>query len=233
MNRWFFLLLLTPTLSLTSIEKMFGSWESLYIQGKIMHSAFLYSAEGSFRSTESVKTDTEPTGKSYGIRTLLGRAALGYETSKNTNVFVGYLYQWSEPPYATRSLHENRGWQQFLARKVFKNEHSLILRTRLEERVSNIGAVMGIRFREQFKYNFVLTKSYSLIFSEELFMNLNSTDWGPMKGVDQNRIFFGVGYKWNRIFRMELGYLCQHLYREDAANRLINVFSLSLFVDHD
>ncbi len=63
--------------------------------------------------------------------------------------------------------------------------------------------------------------------------NLNNTDWGARSGFDQNRFFFGLGYKLNESgsLSLEVGYLNQYLYRRSATDRMNHIFSVNLFLN--
>ena len=59
----------------------------------------------------------------------------------------------------------------------------------------------GGRFRQFFKFNwpFAFHPAASLVSWDEVFVHLNSTDWGARQGFDQNRGFVGIGYRFNPI----------------------------------
>ena len=49
----------------------------------------------------------------------------------------------------------------------------------------------------------------SYVMSDELFVNVDQTDWGAHRGLDQNRLFVGVNWKVNKRCTLETGYLNQ------------------------
>jgi Protein of unknown function (DUF2490) len=72
---------------------------------------------------------------------------------------------------------------------------------------------MGHRLRQMFRVTMPLESApkFSLVGSNEVFMNLNRTDWGARSGFDQNRLFVGVGYGATSKLRLEAGYLNQYV----------------------
>ena len=107
-------------------------------------------------------------------------------------------------------------------------------RTRLEER-NNISQANAngpsVRFRQRLKYEYPFTKEWSGIASEEIFFNLNSVNWGPTQGFDQNRVFVGAGYKFNDIVKTEFGYMNQYVNRNLKSDFIDHQLSLNLFVN--
>lgn len=67
---------------------------------------------------------------------------------------------------------------------------------------------------------------------DEMFVHLNTTDWGAMQGFDQNRGFAGIGYRWQSHILTEIGYLNQYI---NAVNtdRMNHILSLNLFLDFE
>lgn len=57
--------------------------------------------------------------------------------------------------------------------------------------------------------------SYSVVVSNEYFLNLNNANWGPRRGFDQNRAFIGLGYNFTSKIRTEVGTVLE-LAREAA-----------------
>ena len=66
---------------------------------------------------------------------------------------------------------------------------------------------------------------------DEVFLNLNDTDWGANNGLDRNRIFGGIGWKPNSLdyCKAEVGYLNQFIYRKSATDRMDHLLSLNVF----
>ena len=54
-----------------------------------------------------------------------------------------------------------------------------------------------------------------LVAYDELFVNVNSLRGGPEAGIDQNRLFAGIGRQINEKMRAEIGYQLQYINRSD------------------
>lgn len=226
MKKLLLLLALLPAMATASTEDLFGTWGSVFLSGNIKNSNFLYYAEGSARATDNPKSIHDP---GFDIHGLVGRAGLGYQLNDNNKVILGYAYQYGEPPYAKTELNEQRAWEQHEYRVKFDNSDTLTFRTRLEERTVDISDDTAVRFREQVKLNHPLNSKWSLVASEEYFVNINDANWGPKDGFDQNRGFVGVGYKFNDNYRTEVGYLNQYMNRENNYDRQAHILSVSLY----
>jgi hypothetical protein len=81
------------------------------------------------------------------------------------------------------------------------------------------------------RFSHPLNKEWSLVGSNELFINANTVDWGPVAGFDQNRVFVGVGYKIDSSLRAEVGYMNQYINRDLNYDRDFHLLSLNLYVD--
>lgn len=155
------------------------------------------------------------------INQLLIRPGLEYRFNDHFSLFTGYLWQstYQYDPY--KVLHEHRTWQQILLEKNIKRL-SLINRSRLEQRYFENLSGTGNRLRHLVKGNFRLSKLFYLTTSNELFLNLNSVNDGPQRGVDQNRLFTGIGLKFGKNDRIEFGYQYQYVNRSDEFDDLAN-----------
>ena len=90
----------------------------------------------------------------------------------------------------------------------------------------NGGRETGLRLRQMLKANKPLeaNPNFSFILSDEMFLNLNDTDWGVRSGFDQNRLFLGAGYVFNPTVKLEAGYLNQYVNgaRIDRMNHILS-----------
>lgn len=107
-------------------------------------------------------------------------------------------------------LNEYRIWQQILWTVPEKN---LIFKARLEERYSFENNPWSIRFRERSYWTVPLTDYYSVVLSDEFFVNLNQVAWVVTKTFDQNRFFAGILKKFSDHTSVSLSYLNQYLSR--------------------
>lgn len=203
--------LLTATLTLVLLslpglatEKLMGSWNTLIINGTLIKdSPWRYYFDSALRETQRSKT--QDPDQHFVVGAALLRPALGYQLSPQSIVHIGYLYQFSEPPYASKEYHENRYWQQFQHLLKTENFGDFQNRIRLEQRTVDIGSGTCFRWRQNLKWSRPLSGDWSLIINEELFYNLNSASWGPRAGFDQNRLFLGPGLKLSENTKVELG----------------------------
>lgn len=148
------------------------------------------------------------------INQLLVRPGLEYRFTDHASLFTGYLWQSTYQYNPSKVLHEHRIWQQLLFEKDIKRLQ-LINRTRLEQRCFEDLGGTGNRLRHLVKGNLKLSKLFYLTTYNELFLNLNSVNDGPQRGVDQNRFFSGIGFKFGKNDRIEFGYQHQYVNRSD------------------
>ena len=157
------------------------------------------------------------------------RGGLGYALNAAWTVGAGYGYTRTNPPYTRASYTEHRGFQQ-LAWAGRAGDYTLNYRFRFEERFPNPGDEMGLRMRHQFRVSHPIRaiKPLSWVLGDEIFWNLNATDYGARPGFDQNRAFAGFGWQWSETTRSEAGYLHQFARRPGQADRVNHILALSL-----
>jgi hypothetical protein len=161
---------------------------------------------------------------------LLLRPGIGYALSDHSTVWIGYAHVTSYP-VGGDELQENRLWQQYMWSGPTPLG-SFTSRTRFEQRWQDNGDDTGGRFRQSFKFNwpFSFHPAASLVVWDEVFVHLNSTDWGARQGFDQNRGFAGFGYRWHPQILTEIGYLNQFI-STAKVDRMNHILSLNLFLD--
>jgi Protein of unknown function (DUF2490) len=167
------------------------------------------------------------------LNQMLVRPGIGYALTDRSTVFVGYAHVTNYPPVGGL-VQENRIWQQY----QWSGPTPLgafTTRSRIEERWQDNGSDTGVRFRELLKFNwpFSFHPAASFILANEVFVNLNNTDWGvptAKQGFDQNRGFAGIGYRFTPIILMELGYMNQYI-NTTTKDRMNNILSINLYLD--
>lgn len=161
----------------------------------------------------------------------LVRPGIGYTLNQQFSVWLGYAWVMTDPK-GRDETNEHRIWQQLIWKKQTPLGN-LMTRTRLEQRFLDNGNDTGWRFRQFIKYTHpVYTDHVYLSVWDEVFVNINSTDWGAHSGFGQNRVFAGLGFflDQQRHFRFELGYINQ-LVDNRGRNDLFNhIVSGSLFI---
>jgi hypothetical protein len=140
-----------------------------------------------------VQPRTRESGKE--MDQLLIRPGVGYALTDHSTVWIGYAHVTNYPVIGD-TIHENRMGQQY----QWSGPTPLgafTSRTRLEQRWQDNGNDTGGRFRQLFKFNwpFSFHPAASFVAWDEVFVNLNRTDWGARRGLDQNRGFAGLGYR--------------------------------------
>ncbi len=141
---------------------------------------------------------------------LLLRTGIGYNLSdNNNNLLLGYAYIYSEPYLSDgtkTSSYEHRIYQQFITRQAF-GRVSFQHRYRLEERF--LSNDFRLRFRYFLALNIALSKKTmsdkTIYFSayNEIFLNTEQNYF------DRDRIYGGLGYRFNKMLRLEMGWMTQ------------------------
>lgn len=154
------------------------------------------------------------------------RPGIGYRAAPGLDLWAGYARVTTQ--LDGPDIKENRAWQQasFSAGRLFGG--SLSGRSRLEQRFRSTGDDVGHRFRQFFRWSRPLNSDFSLVLWDELFLALNTTDWGQRDGFDQNRLFVGGAWHIAESIRLDAGYLHNRLGRS-GGKRTNHNLSLSLF----
>lgn len=160
------------------------------------------------------------------------RPGLGYAVSDRVTVFVGHALITAYPAGAADRT-ENRLWQQLTWNVAVEGDYRLQLRSRLEQRFVEDASDSGWRFRQFAKFTQAASadgRRYLSLF-DEVFFDLNDTDFGQHTGLRQNRAFVGLGWFLDeaRTIAFEGGYLNQWISRP-GDDRMNHALSLNLFV---
>lgn len=168
------------------------------------------------------------------LNTSIIRPALGWQATPNTSWWLGYARVTGHA--ADPNIKEDRIWQQALYRVGELAGGQLSARTRLEQRFRDEDNDVGVRLRQFFRWSkpyrqsSLSTASLSTVIANELFINLNDADWGQNDGYNQNRLFLGVNANINPSYRVELGYVNNHINRKGAEDHLNHVLSASVIM---
>lgn len=140
---------------------------------------------------------------------LLIRPAVGYDLTSRSSVWIGYGHTPSFPASGD-VITENRAWQQFSWNRP-GGRAGWALRSRLEQRAIEGNDAAALRVRQQVRLTRPLPGGrVSAILWDEVFVHLNSTR-RTASGLDQNRVFGGVGITLTPITRIEVGYMNQYV----------------------
>jgi hypothetical protein len=136
--------------------------------------------------------------------------AIYYQINPKSSIWLAYDHI-NAHPAGKESYVENIYWQQFSYKFDPIADLTFSSRSRLEERDSDLGSETGYRFRQMLRASYPLSQTVSLVASDELFLNLNQTDWGPKRGIDQNRAFVGLNWVASQLTTVEMGYMNQFI----------------------
>jgi Protein of unknown function (DUF2490) len=161
------------------------------------------------------------------------RAGLTRHLSSQATITAGYAFIETYPygEFAAKSsFPENRIWEQ-LQFKHQVSDFEWVSRFRLEQRYVQSPVLKGTdfvpgpavftnrfrllnRFSMPFRGNTITNNAFYLTAYDELMINFGKN---VQKNIfDQNRLFFGIGYKFPKLGRLELGYLEQTIIKSDA-----------------
>ncbi len=177
-------------------------WFSLYTQGPLPKENFYWSL------------DIHPRWREEGrhFDTLILRPSLFYKISPKTLVWLGYDTI-KNHPQSQASFQENRLWEQVMHQFEPFSGLTLTVRTRFEQRDREDYSDIAHRLRHMVRATTPssLHQQLSWVVWNELFINLNQTDWGVMRGTDQNRLFLGANWKFDDLSNLEVGYINQYV----------------------
>ncbi len=177
-------------------------WFSLYTQGPLPKENFYWSL------------DIHPRWREEGrhFDTLILRPSLFYKISPKTSVWLGYDTI-KNHPQSQASFQENRLWEQVMHQFEPFSGLTLTVRTRFEQRDREDYSDIAHRLRQMVRATTPssLHQQLSWVVWNELFINLNQTDWGVMRGTDQNRLFLGANWKFDELSNLEVGYINQYV----------------------
>ncbi|MBH0178189.1 MAG: DUF2490 domain-containing protein [Nitrospira sp.] len=161
---------------------------------------------------------------------LLIRPGIGYAVTEHSSLWIGYAHTFNFVA-AGDNIHEDRFWQQYM----WKGQSPIgefTSRSRFEQRWQSNGGETGGRFRQMFKLSWPLPfyQPVSLVGWDEVFVNLNDTNWNARQGFDQNRGFAGVGYRVLPPVLVEIGYMNQYINRA-TIDGMNHILSVNLFLD--
>lgn len=158
-------------------------------------------------------------------------SGLGYQYSPRLGFWAGYLWETGNNLFNHKPT--NRIWQQIIWQMLNEKAIVLISRSRLEER-NRLGQSEWLkRMREYMELDFpnAIFKKCTLIFYDEIFVNLNRTVWtADQPAFEQNRFFAGIGIPLSKPVTLRIGYLNQYLLRT-TNNRMNHILYTSLLIN--
>jgi hypothetical protein len=203
MRKFSVLALLLLSIASQAQDSNLGNW-LIYFGNKKINSKWNWHHEVQYRNYNAIGD----------LEQLLLRTGIGLNlTEGNNNLLFGYGYILSENYVADFdekfSIHEHRIFQQFITRQHF-GRFNLQHRYRFEQRF--IEDFFRLRFRYFLSLNIPLNHRemvdntwYASTYNE-IFLNTREG-----RVFDRNRLYLGIGYRLNKTFRFELGYMNQFL----------------------
>ena len=152
------------------------------------------------------------------LNVAIVRPAIGYALNSNWTVWGGYLMQSTRNSSNDYEI-ENRSWQGLTFKEKYDN-NIVEVRNRLEQRFLPHNHDISHRWRTRVRVEHLFDQSpWSLIASEEIFVNLNNNDVNSnlQEGANQNRAYAGVGYRFNPNFQVETGYLNNYVFNSSPS----------------
>ena len=161
-------------------------------------------------------------------QTLLLRAGLNYHVNKKTTLTGGYafIHNYRNVGGIDGYLPEHRIWEQFLYNHKM-SKVSVTHRLRLEQRFLSGTTVVnnqlkrdGTLYANRVRYflrnvlpfsgKSPFEKGAFAALQNEVFLNVGNKEHVNGKTFDQNRLYVAVGYRFNKSFDLETGYLNQY-----------------------
>lgn len=201
-----------------SQDSDFGNW-LIYIGNKKLNDKWNIHNEVQYRNYNAIGD----------LEQLLLRTGLGYTFNDNkNNILLGYGYILSENYIGDTddkfSVNEHRIYQQFTSKQSV-GKVKLSHRYRFEQRF--VESDFRMRFRYFLGLNIPLKtnedgkKDIYLSAYNEIFLNTESSVF------DRNRVYGGLGYKFNKDIRIEAGYMNQFF--ENSGRDQFNIITFINF----
>jgi hypothetical protein len=212
--------LLTTMPFIASANEDWGIWVSNTFQTDFGGSNYLAFLEVQPRT----KNDNE------NLQQLIVRPLLGYKATKDLSLWLGYTWQGEYTPSrgdkfgnATNDVIEQLQWNHDI-----NKQWNFQYRLRFEQRLF-ADADVGHRIRQRFRLTYTIpdTQVYLISF-DELFIYLNNLNDSAresqvQQGINQNRLYAGVGYKITPKINVDTGYQLQYVNnfgKEDLFNNV-------------
>lgn len=193
-------------------------WGTLFSNGAIR-------GQWGFHLDAQVRSEAEMTS----LKTWLVRPGVQYQVNKRNLLTVGYAYVHTRVRSATvlGYTSEHRLWQQWIHQQPIKGltwqhrfrlEQRFIGATQYREGIGNPGtSIYSTRFRYfnrlvvPWQKQRPFTKGAFGAIQNELFLHLTGKDRLNEHTYDQNRFLISVGYRPNRQWDAELGYMLRNI----------------------
>jgi hypothetical protein len=195
------------------------AWVGLFTEGRFV-------PDGHFGWWAEGQTRWRDYGETY--QQFILRPALSYWFDDKSSAWLGYAFSRTFPDNGP--VDEHRSWIGFMHYFPEVNSLSLILRARLEQRWFDTGNDVGHRFRQMIRLTYPIGGRPDLLWvlRDEIFFNLNSTDYGARSGFEQNRGFGGVAIYFRPKTRLEVGYM--NIFGRGRPDTMDHVLATNLYL---
>ncbi len=205
-----------------AFDDKFEMWQPVFMDFPVGHPKI----RGYLESNSRLR----PSRPESNINQYLLRTALGYKLRENIEFFQGYAWVQTWNP---RYIAEQRTYQQLGIGHVLFKRLQVLHRLRTEQRF--IEHKHGVANRGRYLLRFarpIGNTEFYLVGSDELFVNFNSLEGGPIRGIDQNRLYGGVGRQISRYLRAEIGYQWQYVNVADPIDDISSNALMTQFFVH-
>lgn len=164
----------------------------------------------------------------HSWQSMLLEGGLGHRLSDHSDMWLGYRWT-GRNPY-NDFFQENRLIQQMISRKKM-NLYRFSFRSRLEEITHTNSGQIALRLRERLsiEINHPIFNNTSLpYFYDEMFFELNRTNYQPQNFIGENRLFIGFNYYITPKTWWEFGYINQFQVKnpQQTQNQMSHILSL-------
>jgi hypothetical protein len=160
--------------------------------------------------------------------TTLFRPSLGYQVTPKVSLWLGYA-RFNVYPDDRPAILENRLFQQVSWSIGRVAGGSLTSRTRLEQRMFEGRDDTGWRARQNLRWvRPIGADGVSAVLSSEVFVALNSTDFGARAGFDQSRNFVGANLPLAKGLSIEGGYMHRYVRRVGISDRIDHILPVTI-----
>jgi hypothetical protein len=162
----------------------------------------------------------------HPLQVALLEGGMGYRVFSHDSIWVGY--RWSGHNPYNDFYQENRLFQQYIWH--LQPQH-MVFRTRLEEIERTNQSQLTIRLRQRFALegtHSLFRKAFSFVY-DEIFFQLNNTNYMSSKFISENRLFLGLNLNSSKQAWWEIGYINQFQFRtpQENQNQMSHIASLN------
>ncbi len=218
----FYFIVSLPAYALDQNEKL---WTGFYMKRPLLltNERYLYSLYAQLRLIN----------KSQPWQTNILEGALGYVYTPDKTFWLGYRWIGSNPNNGFAQNHYL--FEQLMWKWFDTNDFKFISRTRFEQVKNGRESPMSFRLRERVTYEMKAHYFNALnpVIFDEIFLQLNQTDYASHRMVEQNRFFIGFNWYLTQKNLWEIGYINQYQYHtpQQPQNRMNHVLSLTYMMN--